>query len=356
MRAGSVAALSIGLAALVCDAQDEDFYGLRDYSTATSVADDGSVLVFRSGLSGLWSPSGFAPYPLALSYGYVSANGRYIAYHGTSSDDTWRYDVINQTFEEIPLSDDGFNSRVAGVSGDGSVVVGYDKSNERSWVWRPGEGTSLIDHPASDESQATAVSHDGSIIVGTYNNQDSFILRQGQPLQVVPTFGSAYRTTFKAVSRDNSIIVGGAHAVFTTREGHAFKWTDDAGYEILDDLGFNPDLTDRQQFYQANDTNFDGSVIVGTQGNRRAWIWDETDGMRDLKDVLENDYDYDLTNWTLETVESISADGRILTGSGAYFSGQASEFRGWVAIIPTPPAAAIGLLACLGLSRRRSSR
>ncbi len=62
----------------------------------------------------------------------------------------------------------------------------------------------------------------------------------------------------------------------------------------------------------------DGSVVVGTgeYASSRAFIWDQSHGMRNLKEVLENDYGLDLTGWTLTRATGISADGLTIVGYG----------------------------------------
>ena len=50
-------------------------------------------------------------------------------------------------------------------------------------------------------------------------------------------------------------------------------------------------------------------------GNR-AFLWDEFNGMRSLKAILEDDFGLDLTGWILQNASGISADGSTIVGSG----------------------------------------
>ena len=65
--------------------------------------------------------------------------------------------------------------------------------------------------------------------------------------------------------------------------------------------------------------------------------------MRNLRDVLEDQFGLDLTGWTLDEAKSISADGLVIVGLGHNASG---FDEGWIAIIPEPSTA---LLLCAGL-------
>ncbi len=53
-----------------------------------------------------------------------------------------------------------------------------------------------------------------------------------------------------------------------------------------------------------------------TNEGTRAFIWDESHGMRDLKDVLTTEYNIDLAGWTLYSATGISYDGSIIVGNG----------------------------------------
>jgi len=63
----------------------------------------------------------------------------------------------------------------------------------------------------------------------------------------------------------------------------------------------------------------DTSTIVGLErenGGSRAIIWDEANGVRDLRELLEADLGLDLTGWTLEESRDVSADGTVIVGIG----------------------------------------
>jgi uncharacterized membrane protein len=115
----------------------------------------------------------------------------------------------------------------------------------------------------------------------------------------------------------------------------------------------------------------DGSVVVGigytgapAYLGLEAFIWDATNGMRNLKSVLATDFGLGaaLTGWTLASAEGVSADGLTIVGFGVNPSG---GIEAWVADLHTAasgvpePSTLILMgagLAALAAWRRRAIR
>ena len=70
----------------------------------------------------------------------------------------------------------------------------------------------------------------------------------------------------------------------------------------------------------------------GTQ----AFIWDATNGMQNLKDILANIYGLDITGWDLDEARSISADGKTIIGNTTTENSYNIRYTGWIASIDTP--------------------
>jgi hypothetical protein len=94
---------------------------------------------------------------------------------------------------------------------------------------------------------------------------------------------------------------------------------------------------------RASDVSGDGSIIVGRSSpnvnsvtdDSRAFFWDQNHGMRDLQQVLVNDFGLGaaLTGWQLLSAYAISRDGGTIVGTG--ISPNANR-EAWVARIPIP--------------------
>jgi hypothetical protein len=122
------------------------------------------------------------------------------------------------------------------------------------------------------------------------------------------------------------VIVGSSNSPFGGTE--AVRWVDGA----IQGLG---DLPGGAFSSRAFATRADGAVVVGDSITSltgfSAFIWDEVHGMRDLQDFLVNQFELDLTGWTLTSAMDISDDGLVIVGTGVNPSG-ASE--GWIAVMP----------------------
>jgi uncharacterized membrane protein len=81
----------------------------------------------------------------------------------------------------------------------------------------------------------------------------------------------------------------------------------------------------------AFDVSADGAIVVGfgnTAQGSEAFIWDATNGMRNLKSVLVAAGRQEVERWRLTEATGISADGRIIVGNGTNPNGQT---EGWIA-------------------------
>ncbi len=202
---------------------------------------------------------------------------------------------------DLGASPGGYSSRANGVSGDGSVVVGWDNGSPRKPVfWSGGTMTQIGNLTLGGE--AWAASTNGAVITGVYNNQ---LLRWTQatgPVQLGKLPGS--------VSNDQA-----------------------TGLDI----------------------SGDGSTIVGINGSIlgsgfRAFFWRQSLGMVELQTYMSPFLGAQLAGWSLQAATGISADGHTLCGYGYNPS---SQLEAWVMTLP--PDAPItnycdpgvgGVLAC----------
>ncbi len=227
------------------------------------------------------------------------------------------------------LADDGidYESEALGISGDGFVVVGKAKNTDpndatssvkEAFVWEDGVMTGLgflQDDTDKVESEARAASYDGSVVVGNSRVDDP-----NNPTKSIK---------------------------------EAFIWEDG----VMTGLGFLADAAGPFES-KATGVSADGSVVVGESKlvtGKEAFIWTaESNEMRSLRDVLEEDLGVDLTGWTLSKPPVISSDGETMIALATNPDGDVEAF---VTYLPEPVGgiyAGIALLAWMG--RRRSAR
>ncbi|WP_127812237.1 autotransporter domain-containing protein [Bordetella avium] len=287
----------------------------QGYSDATAVSADGSIVVGKTNYN--TTPGGGI-----ASHAYRWANG------------------IMQDLGDLTTNQQGYSDATA-VSADGSTVVGradYDRTaggtGSHAFRWTSAGMKSLGDLTTNQQgaSYARAVSADGSIVVGesTYDQVGGGGARYhafrwaNAIMQSLGDFtadqqGESYAT---AISADGSIVVGKASYDLTAggRSSHAFRWTS-AGMQSLGDL-----TTDQQGYSDATAISADGSTVVGvadynlTAGGvgRHAFRWTRA-GMQDLGDFTTDQQGY-------SDARAVSADGRTVVGTAANDAGTLRAF------------------------------
>jgi probable HAF family extracellular repeat protein len=248
------------------------------------------------------------------------------------------------------------------VSADGNVVVGFSVYhrpivggiNFEAFRWSPdapnsttgtmvGLGTLPGVHPTLPlDSRATAVSGNGSVIVGwavgPTGGPDMFRWTSSGHMQAL----GVPRAQPTAVSHDGSVIVG--TFVNTDSRVEAFCWSQATGRKTLPGLTL---VTPLSNLSRAESISADGLVIVGsaatTSDTTEAVIWRKTGSTGDcgdtsdwtvktLKNVLVTDFGVTAaTSWNLTTALGVSPDGRTIVGGGL---NPDDEGEGWKIQLP----------------------
>jgi uncharacterized membrane protein len=222
------------------------------------------------------------------------------------------------------------------------VSAGYLKDG--SWF--------SLEAPDGFNSNAVAISYDGMAIAGLVGREDTSGLSEIYAIRwdydsaaedyVMELLGpgTGYEKSRMFNMSDNGEYVVGC---FTKEHGSAqwaaSYWDRDGDVHLLGSVG--------SSYYGAAAYDVsDNGIIVGMEVGygefgQFATIWDEAHGMRDLKNVLINEYGYDFAGWRLSDARYISADGTYMFGSGYDPAGRNVE---WEAVIPEP-----GSLVLLGI-------
>jgi uncharacterized membrane protein len=190
------------------------------------------------------------------------------------------------------------------VSADGNVAVGegeYTNEYPKAVRWVGAAGTlERIDTGGHEESYSCGVSGNGSVVVGyTYTPDTAFVWRVGNSgLTALPTLDATRGSSARAVSQDGNVIVGSSG-------GLAVRWVNGAAPVSLGLAGV------------AYGANADGSVIVGRTGTAFVWRSGASPQLQLLADVLLS-AGANLTGWTLDQATAVSADGSTVVGYGTH--------------------------------------
>jgi probable HAF family extracellular repeat protein len=149
--------------------------------------------------------------------------------------------------------------------------------------------------------------------------------------------GGAFISKATAVSADGSVVVGSSQSDLC---GEAFRW--EKG--VMTGLGTLPI---GGQGSVAMGVSSDGSVVVGHIGGTwffdppiEAFVWTERKGMQSVWSVLVDQFGLDLSGWTLTSAEGISDDGLVIVGTGINPNG---DPEGWIAVLPSSLAIEIDI-------------
>ena len=221
----------------------------------------------------------------------------------------------------------GFSVTPFDVSADGSTVVGqygiyyFDQTaNLRAFRWTAETGVqdlhSLVGGRPENESVATAVSADGSVVVGYVSNERNRNRRPDDRLlyafrwengavQLLTPPGARDISAAFDVSADGSVIVGCATGNFPTSDAmiHPVRWVDGA-LQVLE----IPDLTRVGQALvvsaDGSSVAVEGAVRVNGRPVRRVFVW-----RNGAVQMLPSSVDA----WPT----GISADGSVVVGGGS---------------------------------------
>lgn len=212
---------------------------------------------FRSSAAGV-SADG----TVVVGYSYA-AEGSGTAFRWTADDGMQELGVL--------AAGNGFSS-AAGVSADGTVVVGERESGDgrEAFRWTADDGMEGLGFLTGPEPSSTAfgVSADGAVVVGASDYQqpensggEGFRWENGTMIGLGDLPGGSFDSEARAVSADGTVIAGNgtyarSHGAYG---GRAFRWTADGG---LQPLPFLPGGEDAHCVAHA--ISDDGTVIVGT--------------------------------------------------------------------------------------------
>jgi hypothetical protein len=275
----------------------------------------------------------------------TNSDGSVIVGRGRSATNDRAVRWVNGTITQLPqvAGYDG-GSTATGISPDGSVVFGYNTNNfiyaYTGVIGFRLEGESLIGLPdiaGGRLDTATGngpTSRNGLIIPGRGVNDSNFYQAcywNGAVLAALPSLpgGGGYSEGY-GVSDNGLVIVGVSRSGRSGQggvQGEACVWN--AGLPL--GLGNISGGTFEGIAWAAN---ADGSRVVG-QSNVGdlpvAFIWDNAKGMRNLKQVLTDNYGLNLTGWTLTRAQAMTPDGRTIVGQGTNPEGNTEA---WVARNP----------------------
>jgi len=256
------------------------------------------------------------------------------------------------------------------VSGDGRIRVGPDFEEDflhgLPQYSVGGESPIALAVPLDYTGYTSRISLDGSIIAGqlfNINENDIWtdwrgaIWEQTQIIDDTPFYSDAFllpslENWMPSYMHDMS--VNGKYIVGHCEDNQQYRavyWDENRDVHSLGSMYHDSLL----YCYSSADTVSDDNIILGSAygedtASSLGFIWDEQNGMRYIKDVLEQEYGYDFGDSVLEDAGFADPDGTIVEGRGHTSTGDAFF---WTATIPEPGTVMLLALGGLFLCRCR---
>ena len=267
---------------------------------------------------------------------------------GRESDRMFRWENGNMNFFDNPS---GVTSADAYcISHDKSIIGGSmttgvrpDRRTEASiWYNNSYSNIGFLDQ-THNFSMVTDLSADGSIAIGLsgYSYQVegriAFKYENGQMQSLGElSIGDVYIIP-DAISADGSTIAGRSKSESGNK---LFMWKDNEMTTIGTYLASNGIV---------KEVSPDGSFILGWTDDSGFFYWNETNGLRNFEDVLQIDYNLNLTGWDITNITGMTSDGTKIYGTGTGPNGE----NIWIAEIPEPTSVLIFGIGSLTLLIRR---
>lgn len=240
------------------------------------------------------------------------------------------YKVVNGITQVIPGYAQNTWTIAESLSKDGSKIVGGTRSGV-PWIYQNGNYSALPLTTGYFSGSARAISSDGYVIAGTISgtNTSNTVLWTSNGIEILSNPVNMAHSSGLEISGNGSTVVGYSYNNFAFQQPAIWR---NGIAELIPMLsGVTSALV--------TSVSFDGSLVFGSEyfgGNYdggNAFVWDEINGTRLLKDFLEDDYGLNLTGWDLRSVSATDASGNIITGYGINPQGQGEL---WIATIPEP--------------------
>jgi probable HAF family extracellular repeat protein len=254
------------------------------HTSAGGISGDGSTVFgddFRWTAAGGFTPLQGLLHANAISYdGAVVVGSSDVEKNHGSAPQAFRWSQTSgaQALASLPGFED--QSAANGVSMDGSVVVGTSYNahyagnirltQSQAFRWTQATGIVGLGYlPNTNESEAIAVSGDGSVVAGNSTGGTTHLFRwtAAAGMTDLGVLAGSYESFAKAISLDGKVIVGTSTSSFSTgvKTLRAIRWTEATGIQTIEDWLATAGVAVPASMHltTATATNRDGSVVVG---------------------------------------------------------------------------------------------
>lgn len=291
---------------------------------------------------GLWS----------IAHG-VSADGNVIVGDNRTSTGYRGFRWTNATgMQDLGVMSDGVGAKAYGISANGNVIVGENRTSQgyQAFRWTAETGMQGIGYLNGGQySRAYNISADGNVVIGVSTGaaipgQRSFRWTAIGGMQEIGIFTGGRSSYALGISADGSVIVGESDS---SNGWRAYRWTDAGGMKDLGDMQSGMSS-------EADGVSPDGTVVVGSIYSNtisQSFIYDTfSNQMQSLQNILLYQNAKGINNWSnLDYSLAITGDwtnGFNIVGKGT-INGQQHAFlvTGLTSTVPEPSSWIMGMIS-----------
>ena len=216
-----------------------------------------------------------------------------------------------------------------GITADGSTVCGlsWDGCNGRGFIWTEADGMQELEVVGDGRNRATAISADGSTIVGFGQGDFSRSAAAWNADGTALLFDGSNGGELEGLTPDGNLLVG----IYASK---ATYWTECEGFVELGSL-------DPNEGARARGVSADARTIVGSSGSLlsggfTAFVWTPERGMESLQDRLVGLGVEVPAGVTLEIANAVTDDGSTVVGQAFFADAKKGVFenRAFIATLP----------------------
>jgi hypothetical protein len=251
--------------------------------------------------------------------------------------------------------------KATSISNDGSTIALTAQQaaqlplklvTTRAFIWTASSGFTAIPETPSGKTPNTAlVSADGNAVIGTSGTGQGYIWTPTGGSQDIPEISGTSLDTPQVITADGSMVFGATGLAGSNNV--VFEYTKGITTSLGEPFSGATDEEITLTGITADGNLLVGNVIDGGTGSTYAFVWTPAGGFTSLENFLAAK-GIGLTDYASASVDGVSSDGDVLFGENELTDGhQGIDNTAWIFYLPEPNSLTLFFPLATGLTRIR---